>query len=324
MILQIAKWLLLLIAFKVIVALVVAQCYTDPRRDITARKQHLSAFNPNVVFIGTSRTLYGIDPALFDSLNHQKTRSYNFGIFSLSPYSAIQLASDMLTENPRVTTIYIELSALEYSTVALQPQEVIPDAVFRAQVMADAPAIGTSKKVGSFLSGLNTTLFQMVSIAPQILSAKKAIKPENDPVEGNADLHADGHQSVAGALPATNERITANKTSTKAMRAIHKPAAPNAFYLAQLNSLAALARQQGKQVIFYYPNSITAAEQRVLAQVAPFLPDAQCIPLPAPPMFDSLFMPGNLFDAHHLNQWGASAYTRFFREEAAKRISVNR
>lgn len=315
MIIKIAKWLLLIIAFKMIVALVVAQFYTDPRRDIAARKKLCNAFNPDVVFIGTSRTLYGIDPALFDSLNHQKTRSYNFGIFSLSPYSSIQLADDILTENPAVKTIYVELSALDYSTVALPPQQVVQDAVFRANVMADCSNIDFSDKAGSFLDGLNTTLFQMVSIAPQILSAKKALNPEEDPVEGNAHLLTNGHQSVTAALSATNGRITANKNATEQMLTTHRRAIPNAYYVSQINKLIAHAKQLGKKVVFYYPNSITRVEYQILSQVAPFLPAKNLIGLPEKSQLEMLFKPENLFDAHHLNWKGASVYTRFLHGE---------
>lgn len=316
MIIKITKWLLLIIAFKMVIALIVAQYYNDPRRDIAARKELCHAFNPNVVFIGTSRTLYGIDPALFDSLNQQKTRSYNFGIFSLSPYSSIQIADDMLSKNPAIKTIYIELSALDYSTVALPPQQVIPDAFFRANVLADCPDIDFQTKTGSFLDGLNTTLFQMVSIAPQILSAKKALRPEKDPVEGNANLLDNGHQSVTLRLSETNERIMANKSATEQMLNPRRPPIPNRYYIAQINKLIARARELGRKVVLYHPNSITRSEYQVLSQVAPFLPGESLVPLSTQPLLNLLFKPENLFDPHHLNRKGASVYTRFLQREA--------
>lgn len=318
MIIKITKWLLVIIAFKAIVAAVVAHYYTDPRRDVAARKSLCSAFNPNVVFIGTSRTLYGIDPALFDSLNGQKTRTYNFGIFSLSPYSSIQIADDLLSGSPAVKTIYMELSALDYSTVALQPQQVIQEAVFRAGVLADCPAIGFQDKATSFLDGLNTTLFQMVSIAPQISSAKKALNPENDPIEGNANLLVNGHQSASSALLKTNERILTNKSVTQQMLALRRPSAGNTYYLSQIHKLIARARLRGKKIVFYYPNNITRAEYTILSQVAPFLPDENLIRFPGDHLPDVLFKPENLFDAHHLNRKGALIYTRLLQETAMR------
>lgn len=313
MIIKITKWLLLIMAFKMIVALIVAQYYTDPRRDIAARKMLYSTFNPNVVFIGTSRTLYGIDPALFDSLNQQKTRSYNFGIFSLSPYSSIQLAGEMLSDSPAIKTIYIELSALDYSTVALQPQQVVQDAVFRANVLADCSNIDFHDKADSFLDGLNSTLFQMVSIAPQISSAKKALNPEDDPIEGNANLLPNGYQPVTSALSKTNDRIIANKSATEQMLSMCPPSVRNTFYVSQINKLIARARLLGKSVVFYYPNNITRGEYRILSQVAPFLPRENLIPSPGHNLFNVLFKPENLFDAHHLNRKGAAIYTQFLQ-----------
>lgn len=319
MIVKIIKWLLLLAAFKVVVTLIVAHFYTDPRHDISARAQLCRAFDPNTVFIGTSRTQYGIDPALFDSLNHQKTRSYNFGIFSLSPYSSIEIADNMLSANPAIKTIYIELSALDYSTVALPPQHVVQDAVFRAHMLADCPDIDWQEKTTSFLAGLNTTLFQMVSIAPQVLSAKKALSPGTDPIEGRANLLKDGYQPVTEALSKTNDRITANKASTEQMLAIHPQPERNAYFISRISQLIAHARQLGRKVIFYYPNNITRDEQRILSRVAPFLPEENLIRLPNQPEFNGLFKPENLFDAHHLNRNGAAIYTRFLQEESARR-----
>lgn len=309
MIIKIFKWLLLIIAFKLAVVVIVAQFYDDPRRDIASRKKHCAAFNPNTVFIGTSRTLYGIDPAHFDSLNAQTTRSYNFGMFSLSPYSTIRIADELLSENPAIQTIYIELSALGYSTVALPPQQVVPDAIFRASMLADNPDIDFQDKASSFLNGLNTTLFQMLSIAPQILSIKKVLKPEVDPIEGNASLLANGYQSVSDALTATNERIIANKAATEAMLRPRRQPVPNAYYLSQLTGLIARAGKAGKRVVFYYPNHITQGEYPIMAQVAPFLPQANLIPLPGQSLLEKLFEPRHLFDPHHLNRAGARLFT---------------
>lgn len=319
MIIKITKWLLLIIAFKLIAVLILAQFYTDPRRDIAERKKLCSAFNPNVVFIGTSRTLYGIDPALFDSLNQQKTRSYNFGIFSLSPYSSIHLAHNILSENAAIKTIYIELSALDYSTVALPPRQMIPDAIFRANVAADCPNITVRDKAESFLDGLNTTLFQMLSIAPQVSSAKKALHPEDDPVEGNAHLLANGHQSVTSVLSTINDRIMANKDATGQMLTSRPRTVPNAYYISRINQLITRAEQLGKKVVFYYPNNITRGEYGILSQVAPFLTRENLITLPESPLLDSLFIPENLFDAHHLNKKGASIYTQFLQRESVRR-----
>ncbi|MGG7664346.1 hypothetical protein [Dyadobacter sp. BHUBP1] len=319
MIVKIIKWILLLVAFKVVVTLIVGQLYIDPRRDIPARAQLCRAFGPNVVFIGTSRTQYGIDPAFFDSLNHQKTRSYNFGIFSLSPYSSIQIADDMLSASPAVKTIYIELSALDYSTVALPPQQVVRDAIFRARVLAGCSHIGLQEKTGSFLAGLNTTLFQMVSIAPQVLSVKKALNPGTDPIEGRANLLTNGYQPVTAALFKTNERIAANKTSTEQMLALRPQTQRNTYFISRINQLITRATRLGKRVIFYYPNNITRGEQQILSQVAPFLPEENLIRLPNQPEFNGLFKPENLFDAHHLNRNGAAIYTRFLQEESARR-----
>ncbi|WP_229208994.1 hypothetical protein [Dyadobacter luticola] len=314
-----AKWLVLILLFKLAVVMIVSQFYMDPRRDIDAREKLCKSYKPNVVFIGTSRTLFSINPAIFDSLNQQKTRSYNFGMFSLSPQSAFQVAEDLLSESPDVNTIYIELSALNYSTVALKPQQVIPDAIFRANVMAGCSNLDWNEKTASFLEGLNTTLFQMFSIAPQITSAKKALKPENDPIEGNPGLRENGYQPVASALSQTNARILDNFEATQQMMAGHPQAIPNTYYISRINALIATAKLRGGKVIFFYPNNLTKVEYQVLSQVAPFLSNQNLIRLPENPLLNEFFKPENLFDAHHLNQKGAAIFTKFLQKEACSR-----
>jgi hypothetical protein len=320
MVAKITKWLVLIIIFKMITVLIIAQFYTDPRREVNAREKLCKSFNPNVVFIGTSRTLYGIDPAQFDTLNHNQTRSYNFGIFSLSPENAFQIADQLISDNPAVKTIYIELSALDYSTVALNPENVVQDAVFRANVMADCSNIDLGDKVNSFLLGLNTTLFQTFSIAPQITTIKKILNPVSDPIEGRPELRDNGHQSVKLALSKTNERLIANKSATQQILASRQSSMPNTYYISKINQLIADAKLAGKSVIFFYPNNVTKTECLILAQVAPYLPAKYLISLPAQPMLNAFFEPENLFDPHHLNEKGATIYTQFLQEESLKRL----
>lgn len=320
MILKITKWLVLIIVFKMMIVMLIAQFYTDPRQDVDAREKLCKAFKPNVVFIGTSRTLYGIDPTIFDSLNHQQTRSYNFGIFSLSPQVSFQIADQFISNDPAVKTIYIELSALDYSTVALKPDQVFQDAAFRLNVMVRSSDIDKHDKVSGFLLGLNTTLFQMFSIAPQITTIKKMISPVSDPIEGLPKLSDNGHQPVALALSQINDRILNNKTATQQMLAEHQPPLPNTYYISRINEMIARANRVGKKVILFYPNNLTKAECSILAQVAPYLPKQNLIRLPEDQQLNAFFKPENLFDPHHLNQKGATIYTRFLQKESIKRL----
>jgi hypothetical protein len=320
MILKITKWLVLIIVFKMITVWLIAQFYTDPRRDIDAREKLCNAFKPNTVFIGTSRTLYGIDPALFDSLNHQRTHSYNFGIFSLSPQISFNVAENLIANDPAVKTIFIELSALDYSTVALKPVDVFQDVAFRANVMAGSSNFDAHDKATSFFQALNTTLFQMFSIAPQITTAKKVISPISDPVEGKPELQDNGHQSVAKALSLSNDRIVNNRIATQQMLAQHPSADPNTYYISRINQLIGQAKRAGKQVLFFYPNSLTKVECLILSQVAPNMLEENLIRLPEDQQLDDFFKPKNLFDPHHLNQKGAAIYTRFLQKESLKRF----
>lgn len=315
MILKILKWLLVILAIKGMAAWFVEQAYVDLRREISAREVHCRSYEPTVVFIGTSRTLFGVNPSLFDSLNQGRTKSYNFGVFSISPRGSIQLADRLLSEVSSVETIYVELSALEFRTLSLSPQEVVPEAIFRTRLMRDCSTLSLQEKAGSFLKGLNTVLFQMVSIAPQIFTIKKMIFPKIDPIEGTFEIAPNGHQTVDYALRQVTANALANKEVTQRLLSLQREGASNEFFLAEVARLVERARAKGKEVIFYYPNNVTVEEYPVLSEVAPYLPENILLTLSDEVLLDTLFAPEHLFDSHHLNQKGAAIYTEFLQRK---------
>ncbi|WP_138480232.1 hypothetical protein [Dyadobacter bucti] len=315
----VVKWLLLLVAIKLLAVVLTAQFDPDPRRDIATREGLCRKFNPDAVFIGTSRTLYGIDSEIFDSLNNQKTRSYNLGLFSLSFSNSLSIANQLITNESGVKTIFIELSALDYNTILLRPGNIFQDVVFRTKTMADCSTINTTDKLNGFLQGFNTTLFQLFSIAPEMDVIKRKIRTSSDPIEGRPDLRPNGHQSVPFAIPRLNTYIEENKKSAGKMIAVGKSCAPNSFYLSNIENLIKLAEKGDKKVIFFYPNNISKGEFQILSQVGPYIPEKHLIGFPADSRFADFFNPENLFDSHHFNEKGSAMYTRFLYEESLKR-----
>lgn len=319
MVKKILLWLALFLVFKLALTLLVGQLTTDPRRDITTRKKHLQAFNPNTVFIGTSRTLYGIDPQIFDSLNAGKTNSYNMGLFSLSFANSLKIARDLIQNNSKTKTVFVELSALDYRTIHLTPGQVFNDVYFRTRVMQAAISVDNHAKWSDFLIGLNTTLFQTLSIAPQIAAVKKMIKPANDPIEGPPNLNKNGMQRVTLTIPDLNTMVINNRFYTKKLTAFDQKFTPNTYFIAKMNEVVAFGKMHGKRVVFYTPNNITKGEFEILSQVAPFIPPANFIALPKDSSLDAIFQPEHLFDAHHLNTKGSAIYTRYLQEQFTKR-----
>ncbi|KQS23892.1 hypothetical protein [Dyadobacter sp. Leaf189] len=319
MVSTIIKWLLVIIGIKLIVVLITIPFTPDPRRDLAVREEMYRKFNPNAVFIGTSRTLYALDSRLFDSLNRNETRTYNMGLFNLPASQAFNIAERIIERDTAVRNIFIELSALDYNTILLSPTRVLPDFVFRTKVMAGCSTIEVSDKIESFLAGLNTSLYQMLSIAPQIVLAKKAMRTSSDPIEGTPWLRPDGHQPVN--LGGTNQTayIHRSKKSTAQMMAARQTKEANQYYIDQINGLILSASKRKKKITFCFPNNLLHTEFLILSQVAPYIPEHNLIRLPADSRFEALFDPGNSFDAHHLNQQGAKIYTRFLQEEFSKR-----
>lgn len=319
MVKKIFFWVALFLAFKLALVLLVGFLPVDPRRDIATRKQHLRAFNPNTVFIGTSRTLYGIDPGIFDSLNAGKTDSYNMGLFSLSFANSLDIAQDLIQTEPDIETVFIELSALDYSTIHLTPGQVFNDVYFRTRIMQAATNGSAHENWSVFLSGLNTTIFQTFSIAPQIAAVKKFLVPVNDPVEGPPNLAKNGIQHVSVGIPGLNTLMINNRFYTKNLILSGKKFPPNKHFLSKINELLALAHAHQKHLVFYMPNNITKGEFEVLSQVAPYIPQMNFIALPTDSSLEAIFKPENLFDPHHLNVKGSAIYTRYLHGEFTKK-----
>ncbi|MCF0051078.1 hypothetical protein LXM25_13475 [Dyadobacter sp. LJ53] len=322
MVKKILLWLTFFLTFKIALVLLVGQFTVDPRRDIATRKAHYNAFDPNTVFIGTSRTLYGINPAIFDSLNAGKTRSYNMGLFSLSFANSLDIARDLIQNNPETKTFFVELSALDYSTIHLKPQYVVKDVYFRTRVMHGATSVGNQEKWSDFLTGLNTTIFQTLSIAPQIAAVKKMSKPVNDPIEGPPDLEKNGMQRVDLRISGLNTVVINNRFYTQKLMTLDKKLPPNAYFLSEINEVIALGKAHGKRVTFYMPNNITKGEFEILSQVAPYIPEVNFIALQKDPGLDAIFKPENLFDSHHLNAKGSAIYTRYLQEQFTKKTDT--
>lgn len=316
MISTILKWGILIIFFKLSATFFVAKLGTDPRREIACKEQLLKKFDANTVFIGSSRTLYGVDPQLFDSLNHGHSKSYNLGLFSLSPSNSFLLANKIIEENPDVKNIFVELNALDYSTILVKPNNIFQELVFRTGVLSGCNNISFSDKAKSFLPGLNHTLFQSLSIAPEVLKIKKYLHPSKDPVEGIPNLTNQGNQIVQLAVNKSDKIVEENLLVTRKMALIGKSPTVNSYYIMKIKELITLAECSNKNLIFYFPNSFAKSEVLILSEVIPFIPESNLIRLPGDETLDQLFSPKNLFDAHHLNAKGAKIYTNFLYNKA--------
>ena len=319
----ILSWLLVIIGIKLVAVLIASQFALDPRRDLATREELSRKYAPNAVFIGTSRTLYGVDSQLFDSLNHNKTRSFNMGLFSLPASQAFQIANRIIKTDSTIKNIFIELSALDYNTILLEPDRVLPDIAFRNKVLEGGINFESTQKIKSFLAGLNTSIYQMASIAPQIAVVKKAMRPTADPLEGMPMLRPDGHQPAKDSFKGSLRYVRDNQKSTTQLLTVGDTVRANQFYIDSINRLISNANAHQKKVTFYIPNNVSNTEFLILSQVIPFIPEANLIRLPTDSRLHAFFDPVNLFDVHHLNQKGARLYTAILQEEFSKK-SENR
>jgi hypothetical protein len=75
------------------------------------RKTEFAKQEYNTVFIGSSRTAFGISPVYFDYLNNQKTHSYNYGVISAMPPQTFDWCAEMIQTKPSLKYVFFELSA---------------------------------------------------------------------------------------------------------------------------------------------------------------------------------------------------------------------
>jgi len=78
----------------------------------------LEQIQPELVFVGSSRVRDGFDPALIDPA--LKTRSFNYGASSMTPYEARRFVQDALA-HPSVRQVVVALDAFTAMAVREKP-----------------------------------------------------------------------------------------------------------------------------------------------------------------------------------------------------------
>lgn len=78
--------------------------------EVRYRKNEFAKQEFNTVFIGSSRTVFGISPSYFDSLTDKKTKSYNFGIIAGLPPRTFDWCEELIQTKPSLKYVFVELS----------------------------------------------------------------------------------------------------------------------------------------------------------------------------------------------------------------------
>lgn len=313
-------FLLILVSIKLLFVFFTNKLLPDPRRDIDSKLMLMHAFHPNTVFIGTSRTLFGIQPTYFDSLLNQSTRSFNLGLLSLSPASSLMIAEGILKQDSEIDNILIELSALDFNTTLLRPNNAWKELCFRIGLYSDVPNYNLKQKLTFFMNALNLAVFRTISITGEIVKIKKYLSPTSDPIEGVSKIEKAGNQKVENINSSNTIILDKNKQSTLGLLHQIKPEVKNTFMVNRINLLIAEAERKGRNLIFYIPNNISENERLILKSVIGYIPSDNIVIPPLALYKDSFFDPINLFDDHHLNTKGARMYTQMLSTKLYSRI----
>jgi hypothetical protein len=81
------------------------------KHELAYRKSEFAKQEYDTVFIGSSRTAFGISPSYFDSLSQRKTKSYNFGIIAGKPPQTFDWCEELIQNSAHLKYVFFELSS---------------------------------------------------------------------------------------------------------------------------------------------------------------------------------------------------------------------
>lgn len=245
------------------------------RSELAYRKAEFAAQPFDTVFVGSSRTVFGVAPTYFDSLNHKNTKSYSFGIFSGVPPHTFDWCEELIQTKPTLKYIFFELSAGFDD----------PDQHENWLLTFFRPSL-PKKEVVRFYRSFNIPL-------EEFLNKKDPFDYRNVTTEQLQRRHAYNLQVEA-------------KDSVVA-------ASINEDYWSRISALIALAESKNIQICFYIPPRLTSEKEVVI--VYPIYQKLKSRNKLAVRHYDeSVYQIDTSYDAAHLNYKGAKKFTELLAE----------
>lgn len=239
------------------------------KSELEYRKKEFAAQPFDTVFIGSSRTVFSVAPAYFDSLNHKNTKSYNFGIFSGVPPHTFDWCEELIQTKPTLKYIFFELSA---GFEEPDPHENALLAFFR-------PSVPRTQNL-KFYYGYNISLEEFINYKDTLTP----LKVDSDKLQlvRSYNLQAEKKDYEANSL--------------------------NEDYWNGISRLIALAESKQIHLYFYIPPRLESEKElKMIRPVYQKLEDKN--KLSVRHYDESLYQIDNSIDLNHLNYKGAKKFT---------------
>lgn len=253
----------------------------------------------NTIFIGSSRTEFGISPGYFDSLTKYHTRSYNLGIPHGLPPGTIQRCENLLQNHVSLKFIFFELSG-ETPTY----KRTLKDFTFRSYYQTASH--WTFKQSNSFHNNSVLNVFKpsnwMIEIP--IMNNRVNLFENSNNISAEANRVKQINLSYQRNLRVEN----VNNVESSPM---------NELYWKRILKLIALAEAKKIRIYFFIPPRIeTDNEVRTIYPLYQKLDTKY--KLKAAHYEESLYKINTSIDDFHLNQKGAMRFTELMAEAFIK------
>ncbi|GAB3315092.1 hypothetical protein GCM10027299_04020 [Larkinella ripae] len=266
----------------------------------------------NTVFIGSSRTAHSFNPAVFDSVTHQQTRSFNHGINALfAPNTFAECRKLLNVEGLPLKTIFLELSfpptkAYDdpFSRDDLFAEIALKNSDFLRQSHSDPASV----QRGTTLYDSYLTQFFMLRNAVHVLASALVRGPQPDYNMTAAGYRYFAPGSLSNRPPAGGRSTSAPDTATRPVQFTQR----EQFYVDQLMELVRACAEKHVAIYFFLPNRLMEEEKALLPNVYAALPDQNRIAVPFRREYTPPFPADCSDDTQHLNPKSATLYTRFF------------
>ncbi|RRA99820.1 hypothetical protein [Larkinella rosea] len=276
----------------------------------------------NTVFVGSSRTAHGFNPAVFDSVTHHQTRSFNLGINALfAPNTFIECGKLLQMNGLHLKTIFLELS--------FPPTETYGDPFGRADPFAEIGFKNThflqQQRFGPASVQRGTALYD--SYLTQFFRMRNAVHLLGLTLvragELNYAMTPTGYRYFEPGTFRNRSRnpvrVATLPDTTPLPRSFTKQAQ---LYRDQLMQLVRQCEAKKVAIYFYLPPRLMAEEKDILPNVYAALPDRYRIAVPYRREYTAPFPADCSDDEQHLNEKSAALYSRSFARAFRQKVPV--
>lgn len=276
----------------------------------------------NTVFVGSSRTIHSFNPAVFDSVTHYQTRSFNHGLSAMfAPNTFAECEKLLKMDSLHLKTIFLELSfpPLLAHEDPFGRDNPLKDIAFKNSHFLRENEYGeeqVQKGISIYDSFLNH-FFMLRSSVYLVALTMVRDDPENF-IMTPTGFRYFRPNAFSGQLPNKTRTDTPPDTAKLFTQFTEK----ERFYVNRLMQLVRRCEAKNVAIYFYLPNSMMPEEKRLLPNVYAALPDRYRIAVPYRREFTPPFPADCSEDSKHLNRETATLYTQCFARAFRQKASV--